>query len=173
MFTIRCNKSEIRSIGEDTVASGTQKVLSVRFKFSDDWNGIATKIAQFSNDKSDIISIPIDESCEVDVPWEVLTTPKTPVYVGVYGIGEDGVRLPTLWCNLCYVATGVPSEGRENREPTPDFFDRMERIVAESNKRGADGYTPKKGLDYFTESEKQQLVQDVLALIPSGNGVTY
>ena len=32
---------------------------------------------------------------------------------------------------------------------------------------GADGYTPVKGVDYFTDDDKQELVQDVLNILPN------
>lgn len=38
---------------------------------------------------------------------------------------------------------------------------------------GEDGYTPVKGVDYFTESEKTQMVWDVLAALPNGDEVLY
>ena len=38
---------------------------------------------------------------------------------------------------------------------------------------GADGYTPVKGTDYFTESDKTELVNAVLAALPNGNEVAY
>ena len=38
---------------------------------------------------------------------------------------------------------------------------------------GKDGYTPVKGVDYFTETEVNQIVNDVLAKIPTSEGVGY
>ena len=38
---------------------------------------------------------------------------------------------------------------------------------------GADGYTPVKGTDYFTESDKTELVNAVLAALPAAEGVSY
>lgn len=38
---------------------------------------------------------------------------------------------------------------------------------------GADGKTPVKGTDYFTEADKQELVNAVIAALPNGNGVAY
>ena len=39
--------------------------------------------------------------------------------------------------------------------------------------KGADGKTPVKGTDYFTEADKQELVNAVIAALPNGNGVAY
>lgn len=37
---------------------------------------------------------------------------------------------------------------------------------------GADGYTPVKGTDYWTEADKQEIVNDVLATLPAAEGVS-
>lgn len=39
--------------------------------------------------------------------------------------------------------------------------------------KGEDGYTPQKGIDYYTEADKQEMVELVLAEIPSSEGVSY
>ena len=39
--------------------------------------------------------------------------------------------------------------------------------------KGANGKTPVKGTDYFTEADKQELVNAVIAALPNGNGVAY
>lgn len=38
---------------------------------------------------------------------------------------------------------------------------------------GADGYTPQKGVDYYTDADKQEIVADVLAALPAAEGVAY
>lgn len=38
---------------------------------------------------------------------------------------------------------------------------------------GQDGYTPQKGIDYFTEADKQELVQDVLNALPNAEEVEF
>lgn len=140
MFTAICSKSEIRVIGDDMIASGTQRLISVCFQFSGDWDRVPMRIAQFSINKKNIISVPIEESCIVEVPWELLQMPKNTVYVGVYGVGNDGSRLPTIWCSLCYVAKGVPSSVTEGMEPTPNYLDRLAEIVEDANKVGESAY---------------------------------
>lgn len=39
--------------------------------------------------------------------------------------------------------------------------------------KGSDGYTPVKGVDYFTDEDKQELVELVLAALPNGDEVSY
>jgi len=38
---------------------------------------------------------------------------------------------------------------------------------------GPPGYTPQKGIDYFTEDDKAEIVNDVLAALPSWTGGSY
>lgn len=56
---------------------------------------------------------------------------------------------------------GVPGTPGKDGEPGRDGVD------------GKDGYTPIKGVDYFTTADKQELVDLVLAEIPSAEGVGY
>lgn len=41
------------------------------------------------------------------------------------------------------------------------------------NIRGKDGYTPVKGTDYWTDADKNGIVQDVLAALPNASGVSF
>ena len=38
---------------------------------------------------------------------------------------------------------------------------------------GSDGYTPVKGVDYWTSADKTEVVQDVLAALPNASGVNF
>lgn len=53
----------------------------------------------------------------------------------------------------------------------------IETALAEANASGEfdgkDGYTPVKGVDYFTEDDKLELVNDVLAALPAAEGVGF
>ena len=39
--------------------------------------------------------------------------------------------------------------------------------------KGDPGYTPQKGLDYYTEADKAKMIADVLAALPNGDEVSY
>lgn len=43
----------------------------------------------------------------------------------------------------------------------------------QQGQKGEDGKTPVKGTDYYTEADKQEMVNLVLAALPSGEGVSY
>lgn len=46
-------------------------------------------------------------------------------------------------------------------------------IKGEKGDKGDKGYTPIKGTDYWTASDKSQMVSDVLAALPTWNGGSY
>lgn len=74
--------------------------------------------------------------------------------------GKDGIT-PTIGDNgnwyLGDTDTGKPSRGDTGPQ----------------GPAGADGYTPIKGTDYFTESDKTELVNAVLSALPAAEGVSY
>ena len=39
--------------------------------------------------------------------------------------------------------------------------------------KGADGHTPVKGTDYWTDADKAEIVNDVLAALPTWTGGSY
>ena len=48
-----------------------------------------------------------------------------------------------------------------------------EVIDGKDGRDGIDGYTPIRGVDYYTESDKQEIVTNVLNSIPTAEGVGY
>ena len=49
----------------------------------------------------------------------------------------------------------------------------MQGAQGPQGEKGQDGYTPIKGVDYFTEADKQELVNSVIASLPSSEDVSY
>lgn len=47
------------------------------------------------------------------------------------------------------------------------------KVVGEDGQNGQDGYTPVRGVDYWTDADKSQMIADVLAAIPNGDEVSY
>lgn len=74
--------------------------------------------------------------------------------------GKDGIT-PTIGANgnwyLGTTNTGKPSRGEKG----------------DTGAAGADGYTPVKGTDYWTESDKAEIVADTLAALPTWTGGSY
>ncbi len=74
--------------------------------------------------------------------------------------GEDGVSARHNWNGT--VLTVHSASGSSSAD-----------LQGPAGPAGAAGKTPVKGTDYFTEADKQELVNAVLAAIPDGNGVAY
>ena len=51
--------------------------------------------------------------------------------------------------------------------------DGKDGVNGKDGKDGADGHTPIKGVDYFTEADKAELVADVIATLPNAEGVGF
>lgn len=77
--------------------------------------------------------------------------------------GTDGIT-PTIGTNgnwyLGDTDTGKPSRGDKGDKGDP-------------GKKGTDGKTPIKGTDYWTAADKQSIVNDVLAALPTWTGGSY
>ena len=74
--------------------------------------------------------------------------------------GKDGIT-PTIGTNgnwyLGTTDTGKPSRGEKG----------------DTGAAGADGYTPIKGIDYWTAADKAEIVNDTLAALPTWTGGNY
>ena len=89
---------------------------------------------------------------------------KSPTFIAlVTKQGKDGTNgiTPTIGTNgnwyLGTTDTGKPSRGEKG----------------DTGAAGADGYTPVKGTDYWTESDKAEIVADTLAALPKWTGGSY
>ena len=63
--------------------------------------------------------------------------------------------------------TGAKGEKGEKGDPGKDG---QNGIDGQDGKPGADGYTPVKGMDYWTEADKAEMVADVISALPKYNG---
>lgn len=117
----------------------------------------------------------------------ILTLPKMSGNVGaktinIGGKGDDGATFtPSV------SADGIISWTNDKDLPNPepvnikgakgDKGDKGERgpkgEQGIQGPAGNDGYTPVKGTDYFTESDKTELVNAVLSALPAAEGVSY
>ena len=74
----------------------------------------------------------------------------------VIKLGEMGITVETL---------------DSGSEPTVEKTDDGERVLLHFGIPA--GKMPEKGVDYFTEEEKNEMVCDVLAALPNGDEVSY
>lgn len=75
-------------------------------------------------------------------------------------ISADGI-----WC-VGDMYTGVPATGMQGEKG-----DKGNK--GDTGANGKDGYTPKRGIDYYTDADKSEIVTTVLAALPNGDEVSY
>ena len=81
--------------------------------------------------------------------------------------GENGATfIPSVSAN------GVISWTNDRELPNPSPIN-IKGEKGDKGDTGLAGYTPVKGVDYFTEDDKKEIVQEVLNSLPDGDGVEY
>ena len=152
---------------DDTrIIKGNKNLYYAVFHVDELWDDIDAK-ACFTVDEEPYI-MPLNRvgnTLECEIPY--------PANSGiVFGVGIFGGDL--ISTDIVYTSTtpGIPIDGANPPEPVPDWFNKMEDVArqametANSVKEQADsgafkgnpGYTPQKGLDYFTDEEVAEIV---------------
>lgn len=138
--------------------------LTLSFYFSADWDGTA-KTAVFTH--GDNTYTQLLDSDSIIVPHEVIASPGFDVSVygsaGTKRITADVINIP--------VAVSGYKDGQTPEPPTPTVYDQIislcgeARDTAQSVRDDADKgkFTPKRGVDYWTDDDKTEIVGDVLA----------
>lgn len=83
--------------------------------------------------------------------------------------GTNGISATHSWNGTTLTITSASGTSSANLKGEPG----TNGTNGKDGKDGADGKTPIKGVDYFTTADKQELVDLVLAEIPSAEGVGY
>ncbi|MBQ9428624.1 MAG: hypothetical protein IJU41_03660 [Clostridia bacterium] len=158
--------------------------VTAKFNFDAAWDGF-TKTAIFAAGNT-VKQVLLDESNTCIIPWEVLTEKGT-LEVGVVGTDGDKV-LPSVKVPV-HIAEGIYTEGTKPSDPTPSVYEQLLNLANETQAvaqsvrddadagkfdgaqgekgdkgdkgdPGADGHTPVKGVDYWTHSDKAEIVSD-------------
>ena len=169
------------SIGveEDVLLTSGMVGAEVEFSFSDEWSGLS-KTAVFRAATVNRVVNNVEEKAVI--PWEVLEQENYPLQIGVYGCNEDGsVVIPTVWVSAGTIQPGTDPEAHPGMAPALPMWKQNELIakeameVARSVRQDADagafagpqgpqgipGNTPVKGVDYWTQADRLQILQEV------------
>ena len=73
--------------------------------------------------------------------------------------GDDGLSLEFVWNGT---QLGVRQEGQSSYQYV--------NLKGEKGDKGDNGYTPQKGVDYYTDADKAEMVSAVLAALPVYEG---
>lgn len=67
---------------------------------------------------------------------------------------------------------GVGEKGEKGDKGDPFTYEDFtpEQLASLKGEKGADGHTPRKGIDYYTEADKAEMVNAVVAALPVYNG---
>lgn len=123
-------KLHITQPTHDVLTSGGQNYFYAIFKTDEIWSNISDIRAVFR--QGDVIKrmslTETEKGYECRIPWEVMTDTGL-VYVGIVG----GDRLPTDYTYV-RVSRGCDDEGTPPEPPTPDWFDKVEKEIADLEK---------------------------------------
>lgn len=106
MIKLYADKNQLAVREKELITSGSVNVYTVRFEFSDDWDGLE-KTAVFQAGRVKKTACLPDETCVI--PPEPLAVPGHYLMVGVCGRQGDTLVLPTRWENLGMIMEGAVS----------------------------------------------------------------
>ena len=115
----------------ELLTAGMAKAVSVRFAFSEEWDGL-TKTAVFTNRKKtvDVLESEWDGN-RLIVPYEILADAGLIARVGVYGSNASGVVLPTVWVTLGKVQPAAEPSGDPAAEPTLPIWAQLQKQIGD------------------------------------------
>ena len=115
----------------EVLTAGMAKAVSVRFAFSEDWDGL-TKTAVFTNGRTtvDVLAAKWDGDT-VTVAPEVLAVAGRYARVGVYGTNASGVVLPTVWVSLGKVQPAAEPSGDASTDPTLPVWAQLQQQIGD------------------------------------------
>ena len=183
MVTLTVQGTHIFGTSDSPLTSGSVGVMS-KFIFDSTWKNL-TRIAVFKcgNVGKDVY---LDDKDECEIPWEIFSKQNIgePIDIGVYGMYETEIIVPTIYTNVGRLLQGTSPSGNPVVPPTPELVAQLiqemkdTKEIAQSVRDDADngefnGYSPVRGKDYWTPEDQETIVNEVLAQFPNGDEVAY
>ena len=153
MIQLHAEKNCLTVVAAELLTSGSVNVNTVSIEFSADWEGLS-RVAVFASSTTQI-SIALDSTNQCFIPWECLVAPNLNLRVGVYGMQDTTIVLPTIWASLGVIRPGVTT-GAEPSPPTPDA---SQKVLAEIG-----------NLEDLTTADKSSLVAAINEVHETGGG---
>ena len=171
MLEFNVRKQTLSRLDSFQPAEGSVGYLTAKIHFlTDEWKGKDIRIrAKNKNDK--IVYEQDVADGTVLIPWEALVNSGS-FYVSLF-CRNGGVEITTNSVEIPLTET-LPG-GSETNPPTPTELDKLREEVAELKDTVEnigpvqDGKTPVKGEDYWTDSDKQEIVDEVLSEVPQND----
>lgn len=134
MLTFRFTGASGEMITEETLTTGMIG-REVRLEFSEEWDAYA-KTAVFM--AGDVIRDVVCVSDVVQIPAEVLEAANKWLYVGVYGISQDGKVTPTIRAKGPLIEAGAEPSGDAGTDPTLPVWAQLQQELDALKKAQAD-----------------------------------
>lgn len=153
MLTFEFTGATGRMTESEKLTAGTVG-KEVRFVFSQEWDGLR-KVAVFA---SGDVSCAIVDVQEVEtIPAAALAASLRRLYVGVYGISEDGqIVIPTIYATGPFIHIGAASSGDDSDyEPEDAYWQKLEETLSQSLR-----YLPQE----LTEEQQRQSRENIGAV---------
>lgn len=116
---------------EEEILTAGMVGKEIQFQFSEDWDGLRKVVVYQAGEISCTV---VDVGAQSVIPAVVLSKSLRRLFVGVYGISEDGlVVTPTIYARGPFIRIGT-SEGDEGSgyDPQDPFWLRVEEELAKS-----------------------------------------
>lgn len=124
MFLLSAKKNSLTKLEGEPLTSGSVNVYQVKIQFDDAWDGL-DRMAVFKVGE-ELVSAPLDEDFCCTIPWEVLQRNDIDkrLELGVYGVKDGNVVLPTVWTVLGTILEGT-RPGPNTVPPTPSLAEQV------------------------------------------------
>jgi len=134
-FALYADKNQLIVRQREPITSGSVNVYMVQFAFSGDWEGLTRTAVFKAGGVSRSVLLGADGQCVI--PWETLISHGQQLTVGVYGVRDGSMVLPTIWVGLGTILKGVEC-GEGAQPPMPNLWE--QRLSAKQDKiTGAPG----------------------------------
>lgn len=121
MYWANVSGNSVEVSGGGTLVVGNANANSVIFSFSSEWTNLR-RIAVFRN-AINMIAVDVPSTQIVPIPWECCEEVDDTVYLGAYGLDDDGnVKRPTTWAAIGKIVDGVNLDSAGHSDPTKSIF---------------------------------------------------
>ena len=178
------------SHGGQTIVADSRNYQYAKFEFDADWDGLI-KTAVFRNGET-VYNVLLDDTCRCLIPECVLKAGVLEISVfggdrltatgacfrvlksGYVSADAPPAPEPDVYYNLTQMAAqAVATANSVRADADAGMFNGEKGETGAPGKDGTDGHTPERGVDYWTETDRAQIVADVLAALPNGDEVSY
>ena len=172
VIKVTCVDQTLQLTATPVIACGGSEDVRVEFSFCPLWQGYP-RTAMFWRTHKEVHTRQLDAADSCLIPAEVLQAQGV-MHFGVFGVNPDGVRRTTEEVRY-HIGPGAITAGTQPPDPTPELYTQLMAAAAIAQSVRADADAGKfKGEAYIlTEADKTDIVGQVLAALPTAEGVSF